>query len=128
MSQSDSNQATQPTPGQSTILDAAHMPWQDAPHAGIKMKLLWQDPESGASTILFKFEPGAKTPLHRHAGIEQTYVLEGSLVDHDGAVHAGGYVVRIPGSVHQAHAPNGSMHISFFSKRNIMLDDDTVFP
>lgn len=121
-------QRTKPTAMQTLLVEAGKMPWQDAPHAGIKMKLLWQDPESGASTILFKFAPGAKTPLHEHMGLEQTFVLEGSLVDHDGEVVAGNYAVRAAGSVHQAHAPNGSVHLSYFSARNRMLDDDTKFP
>jgi len=35
-------------------------------------------------TALMRFMPGAVLPDHEHAGIEQTYVLEGSLVDKEG--------------------------------------------
>lgn len=117
-----------PTKDQTAIVDANSMPWSDSPYPGIQMKLLWHDEETGASTILFKFAPGAHTPRHEHMGVEQTFVLEGSLADHDGEVRAGNYVVRAAGSVHQAHAPNGSVHIAFFSRKNRMLADDEIFP
>ena len=42
------------------------------------------DPSSGLATLLFKMEPGAELPDHEHVLIEQTYVLEGSLVDKEG--------------------------------------------
>ena len=37
-------------------------------------------------------------PSHRHVGIEQSYVIEGTLVDDDGACSAGNFVWRRPGS------------------------------
>ena len=34
--------------------------------------------------MLMRMSPGAKLPDHEHVMIEQTYVLEGSLVCHEG--------------------------------------------
>ena len=114
---------TAPIAGQTMIVNARDMPWQEAATPGIKFKVLQRDEATGASTLLLKFEPGAKTPLHEHTGLEQTYVIEGSLTDHDGTVNAGDFAWRQAGSVHQAQAaPNGSLHISFFSRPNRMLD------
>lgn len=122
-------QRTGPTENQTKIVDVNSMPWQDSPFPGIKIKMLWHDEASGASTILFKFEPGAKTPRHEHTALEQTFVLEGGLSDHDGTIRAGNYAVRIAGSVHQAQAlPEGSVHIAFFSGKNRMLDNEHKFP
>jgi len=121
-------QRTAPTKNQTSLVDVNSMPWEDTPYPGIQIKTLSSNEETGASTLLFKFAPGAKTPLHEHMGIEQTFVLEGSLVDHDGAVTAGNYAIRLPGSVHQAHAPEGSLHIAFFAAKNRMLEDDEIFP
>ena len=107
-----------PFEGQTKIVNVNDMPWQEARTPGIKFKVLYRDEATGASTMLLKFEPGAKTPLHEHTGLEQTFVIEGSLTDHDGTIAAGNFVWRQAGSVHQAHSgPNGSLHIAFFSGR-----------
>ena len=43
-------------------------------------------------TTLTRMAPGAVLPLHEHVEIEQTFVLEGRLVDDEGEVRAGAYV------------------------------------
>jgi anti-sigma factor ChrR (cupin superfamily) len=57
-------------------------------------------------------------------GLEQTYIIEGSLCDHDGTVRAGELAIREAGSVHAAHTETGSLHLAFFSKpvRNLSGD------
>jgi hypothetical protein len=72
--------------GQTKIVNVNDMPWQDAKTPGIKFKVLYRDPTTGASTMLLKFEPGAQTPLHEHTGLEQTFVIDGELEDlrHEG--------------------------------------------
>ena len=66
--------------------------------------------------MLFKMEPGAEIPDHEHVLIEQTYVLEGSLVDDEGACTAGNFVIRAKGSRHSPVAPNGCTMLVFFLK------------
>ena len=78
--------------------------------------MLHRDETAGAQTLLLKFEPGAKTPLHEHTGLEQTFVIEGSLTDHDGTVSAGNYAWRQAGSVHQATAGRPVRCIFRFSR------------
>ena len=60
---------------------------------------------SGRRTILTRMEPGARLPRHRHVGLEQSFILEGSLVDDDGECTAGNFVWRRPGSIHHAWSP-----------------------
>ena len=60
------------------------MPWQKLRFPGCEMKTLLFDPKSGLATMLMKMAPGAVLPDHEHVLIEQTYVLEGSLVDKEG--------------------------------------------
>jgi quercetin dioxygenase-like cupin family protein len=91
----------------STFVDAATMPWQSTDFDGIEMKILYKDDE-GRSTILFRMAPGAVVPLHEHTDLEQTFMLEGSLADHEGEVTAGNFVWRPGGNVHVAHAPHGA--------------------
>ena len=122
---------TKPTAGQTKIVKVNDMPWQEAKTPGIKFKVLYRNEETGASTMLLKFEPGAQTPLHEHTGLEQTFVLDGELEDHDGKISAGNFVWREAGSVHQAHSgPKGSLHLAFFSAPNRMLDgsEDDLAP
>ena len=112
-----------PFEGQTKIVNVNDMPWQDAKTPGIQFKVLYRDEKTGASTLLLKFAPGAETPLHEHMGLEQTFVIDGSMHDHDGTVAAGNFAWRQAGSVHQAHSgEKGSLHISFFSRPNRMID------
>ena len=90
---------------------------------GVKVKILYQDEKTGMLTVLGKMEPGSFIPLHIHTDIEQTFVLEGSLVDEQGAVTAGNFVWRPGGNTHIAHAPNGCLNVSFFTKPNKFFDD-----
>jgi anti-sigma factor ChrR (cupin superfamily) len=94
------------------------MPWSKADFRGIEMKVLYADKATGASTIMFKMEPGAVVPLHEHTALEQTYVLSGSLKDDEGECGPGEYVWRPGGNRHIAHAPHGAVFISFFLKPN----------
>jgi anti-sigma factor ChrR (cupin superfamily) len=82
------------------------------------MKILVQDQETGLLTALFRWAPGTVLPLHEHVEIEQTYVLEGSIVDDEGEVTAGNFVWRPRGNRHLAHSPNGALVISFFLRPN----------
>ena len=100
---------------------AAHMLKQGRVLPGIDMKILLEDSESGLLTALFRWRPGAELALHEHVEIEQTFVLEGSLVDDEGEVRAGNYVWRPKGNRHIARSPNGALVLSMFLKPNIFL-------
>jgi anti-sigma factor ChrR (cupin superfamily) len=88
------------------------------------MKILLQDKETGLLTALFRWAPGTELPLHEHVRVEQTYVLEGSIVDDEGEVTAGNYVWRPEGNRHVARAPRGALVLSFFLKPNIFLTEE----
>ena len=106
----------------SRYVDVNSLPWKQTPYAGVEMKVLMEDKESGLLTALFKWAPGSELPFHEHVEIEQTYVLEGRLVDDEGEVTAGNFVWRPAGSRHVARAPDGALLIGFFLKPNIFLD------
>ena len=105
------------------------MAWQDTRFPGCKIKSLMFDAKSGLATMLFKMEPGAVIPDHEHVLIEQTYVLEGSLVDKEGPdagteVKAGEFVWRDPGSRHTAWSPNGGTFVAIFQIPNKFFEKD----
>ena len=52
--------------------------------SGCEVKTLLFDRDSGLVTALMRFAPGAVLPDHEHVKIEQTFVLEGKLVDREG--------------------------------------------
>lgn len=106
----------------SRYVDVAALPWVPTRFAGVDMKMLMEDKQSGLMTALVRFAPGAVLPDHEHVELEQTWVLEGSLEDHEGVVTAGNYVWRPAGSRHDAHAPNGCLALSFFLKPNKFFD------
>lgn len=112
-----------PRPGQTNVVDVVNMPWKEiAP--GVRLKVLWRDEVSGASTVLFSFAPGTQAPRHEHMGIEQTFVLEGCFEDHDSVITAGNFAVRAAGSVHQGFTREGSLHLASFSRPNRLVDTD----
>lgn len=97
------------------------LPWKPTPTPGIDMKVLLEDKDSGLLTALFRWQPGTALDLHEHVEIEQTYVLQGSIVDDEGEVTAGDYVWRPKGNRHLARSPGGALVISFFLKPNKFL-------
>lgn len=108
---------------QSFYIDVENRPWQQTRWPGIEIKVLMEDKATGMTTSLTRFAPGAALPDHVHVGIEQSYVLEGSLVDDEGACTAGNFVWRKAGSRHHAHSPDGCVVLGFFQKPNKFFDD-----
>jgi len=104
----------------SRFIETESLPWiENAP--GQKIKVIYYDPASGMLTILSKLEPGAGIPPHKHEDLEQTFVLEGSLVDDEGECTAGNFVIRAKGSRHAPVAPRGCTMLVFFLKPTAVL-------
>ena len=98
------------------------LPWTPTRFKGIELKILMEDKQTGLLTALTRFAAGAVLPDHEHVEIEQSYVLEGSLIDREGEAKAGQYVWRPAGSRHDAHSPDGCIVLSFFLKPNKFFD------
>jgi quercetin dioxygenase-like cupin family protein len=101
----------------SHYLDVPNMPWEKTKFPGIQIKVLYSD-DSGITTALFKLDPGAVVPLHEHTALEQTFVLEGTIEDHEGICGPGQFVWRPAGNQHEAVSPNGAVILGFFLKPN----------
>jgi quercetin dioxygenase-like cupin family protein len=109
----------QPTIGGSTYVKPQDMDWVPTRFAGVSIKVLYEDKEKGEMTCLLKWAPGTSLPMHKHPEIEQTYVLEGSLYDHDGICRAGEYVWRRVGSFHETHSDEGAVLLAIYRKPNV---------
>jgi anti-sigma factor ChrR (cupin superfamily) len=105
----------------SRYVDVERLPWKPTRFPGIDIKVLMEDPETGLQTTLTRMAPGAVLPMHEHTELEQSWVLEGRLVDHEGEVRAGQYVWRPKGSRHSARAPEGCLVLGFFLRPNRFL-------
>ena len=111
------------------VVRPSELPWEKLRFPGCTAKTLLFDPKTGLATVLMKMEPGATLPDHEHVLIEQTYVLEGSLVDKEGPdagteVKAGEFVWRDPGSRHTAWSPNGGTFVAIFQIPNKFFEKD----
>ena len=103
-------------------VDVESLVWIPTSYEGIDMKILLKDETRGLMTALFRWQPGARLPLHEHTDIEQSYVLEGSLADHEGTCGTGQYAWRPAGSAHEAWSPDGCLLLATFLKPNKFLD------
>lgn len=109
----------QATIGGSTYVRPQDMEWAPTQFEKVYVKALYQDKEKGELTCLVKLEPGAKLPMHVHPELEQAYVLEGSMSDHDGVCRAGEYVWRRGGSYHENESAEGAIVLAIYRKPNI---------
>ena len=105
------------------------MVWQKTRFPGCEVKTLLFDRASGLVTVLMRFAPGAVLPDHEHVKIEQTYVLEGRLVDREVpdaglSVGAGDFVWRPAGSRHSAWCPEGGLMLAIFQVPNKFYEPD----
>ena len=93
----------------SLVQAGAALPWRATPFEGVRWKKLYFDPSSGRSTVLLSFAPGASYAPHRHPGVEQYLVLEGSLEDGGASYGAGTFVHHPAGSVHRPSSKQGCL-------------------
>src|SRR5256714_5568466 len=70
----------------------------------IGLRLLYEDPDSGAEHYLIRYPAGLRTRLHRHTAAHTIVVLEGRLEVNGRVVGPGAYCHFPPGAA-MRHAP-----------------------
>jgi anti-sigma factor ChrR (cupin superfamily) len=85
------------------VLVARHseMEWKTGELPGIFQKILFNDTARGFSTAMVRMTPGTHYPSHKHAGVEELYLLEGDLCVGDVAMREGDYCRGETGSIHE---------------------------
>ena len=73
---------------------------------GIGLRLLYQDPDSGAEHYLIRYPAGLKARSHRHTAAHTIVVLEGRLEVNNHVIGPGAYCHFPPGET-MRHAPAG---------------------
>lgn len=113
----------------SRLVRVDELPWERSRFKGVHTKTLLVDRERGMLTVLLRMAPGAELPDHEHVLVEQTYVIEGRLVDREGPdagleVGPGEFVWRPAGSRHSAWTPDGGLMLAMFQLPNRFFEAD----
>jgi anti-sigma factor ChrR (cupin superfamily) len=109
----------------SRFVEVAKLPWEATRFPGVETKTLLVERATGLCTVLLRMAPGARLPDHEHVLIEQTYMLEGSLLCGEGECRAGEFVWRPAGSRHEAWAgPQGGLMLAMFQVPNRFHEAD----
>ena len=116
-------------PRSSRLVRVDELPWEKTMFPGVEVKTLLLDRQQGLLTALLRMAPGACLPDHEHMLIEQTYVLEGRLLDKEGPevgleVGPGEFVWRPAGSRHAVWTPDGALMIAIFQVPNRFCGKD----
>jgi anti-sigma factor ChrR (cupin superfamily) len=113
----------------SHVVRPAEMEWKKTRFPGCEVKTLLMDEKTGLMTALIRFAPGAVLPDHEHVNIEQTWVIEGRLLDTEGPAtgieaKAGEFIWREPGTRHVAACPEGGLMLAIFQVPNKFYEKD----
>jgi anti-sigma factor ChrR (cupin superfamily) len=78
----------------------AESDWEEAA-PGLTYRVLAADTEKDRVSLLVRLAPGAAYPPHRHAGVEELYLLHGELMIDDKKLYPGDYNRTEPGTADQ---------------------------
>jgi len=83
------------------IARPGEMDWSTGQLPGVFLKVLFNDNVRGYATVMVRMTAGTHYPSHKHAGVEELYLLEGDLSVDDMAMRAGDYCRGEAGSIHK---------------------------
>lgn len=84
------------------------LPLDEPGVTGVYIKPLMFDAEQGrAPSMLLKFDPGARYPVHDHPAGEEIYVIEGDIRLGKDHLFAGDYIYTAPGNIHAVRTDGG---------------------
>lgn len=90
------------------VIETHNQDWIGSPSEGVVRKPLEKEfAESGRTTSLVQFMPGASFSPHTHPMGEELLVLEGVFSDETGDYPAGSYIRNPPGSSHKPFSKEG---------------------
>jgi quercetin dioxygenase-like cupin family protein len=87
--------------------------WQPLVENGIHytgisvISLHYDEDKKRSTTILLKFEPGARYPYHNHPAGEELYVLEGEVILENVTLRRGDYLYTPPNFKHSVTTKTG---------------------
>jgi anti-sigma factor ChrR (cupin superfamily) len=107
------------------VIRAQDMLWQPQGAPGIEIALLRTDQVKREMVGVLRAGPGARYPLHRHAGFEELYMLSGDLRDGEIIYGPGDYIRSQPGTAHAPYTEGGCMFFFHSSMDDEYLELET---
>jgi anti-sigma factor ChrR (cupin superfamily) len=101
---------------------AAQIAWEPVANQGMEVKVLFRDANRAYSAKLVRMAAGTNYPSHRHADIEEVFLLEGDLTVSGVLMQPGDYCRAEPGTTHRDVSTSaGCLFISMSSERDELL-------
>ena len=98
-----------------TAIDTNTLPWEERPNEKIGRPLfrknLMEDPDTGMEVRLVRYPAGIINPLHTHPCAHGMYVLEGTLVTHEGR-YGPGHFVWFPEGSRMTHGASAEQDVT----------------
>src|SRR4051794_35377556 len=92
---------------------------------GVTVHWLLRGTEPEPSVAVLKYEPGARIPRHRHAGLETILILDGVQSDEKGSYPAGTFILNPTGSEHSVWTDAGCVVLIQWDRPVIILEQET---
>lgn len=93
------------------------MPRSDGGFGGESALQVGRPRTPGTGFHVYRMAPGTWTEPHRHHGEEHFFVIEGSLIDHDGVEYGPGDLVCLDdGTEHCSYSENGALLVVLFNE------------
>lgn len=108
------------------IVRSQDLNWQPGRAPGVTIAIFHIDPIEREIVGVLKAEPGARYPLHRHAALEEIYMLEGDLRIGEEVYGAGDYIRSNPGTIHAPDTRDGCMFFFHASLDDEFLEEDVA--
>ena len=97
--------------------DIAALEWTALEFPGVSLKVLQQNPLTGAMTVMTRIAAGSFIPAHRHTKADETvYVIEGDFIEDGVSYGPGHFFVGRAGTNHGPHrSSRGCVLLTTFS-------------
>ena len=106
-----------------SVVSSATAEWRPSRVPGVSVKALRNDMETGASSALVRFDPGASFPAHDHPAGEEVFVLEGDVRIGRHRLTAGDYLYTPPDRKHAASSEGGCVFLVTLPKPVVILNE-----
>ncbi len=100
-------------------MQAQNLSWRRHKIPGVEIAVIHRDSSTRTVVGIFRAQPDVSYPLHRHAGVEEIYMLRGDLQIGTTVYGVGDYIRSAPGSSHRPTTRDGC---EFFFRTS--LDDE----
>lgn len=98
--------------------------WESGEQGTPQIKRLHLDPQRGYRSILVRMQPGDTYPRHRHADVEEVFLIEGDITLNGVVMQPGDYCRAEPGSTHtRISTERGCSFVVLSSVRDEILAD-----